>query len=166
VKKGDQFRHIPKLWRDEIEQKGTVMDEKKRKSLPKTILIVEDDEDIGNLISLVITGETSHLAMLVKDGFQALRWMKAKKPDLLILDYHLPGMTGIQLYDHLHARTDLADVPVVLVSSDAPVSEARKRHLPLIHKPFDLDEFLELVEEMIDKPVNIVDYQTDSMKRA
>ena len=142
------------------------MDEKKPKPLPKTVLIVEDDEDIGNLLMLAITGETSHLAMLVKDGFQALRWVRTKKPNLFILDYNLPGMNGIQLYEHLHARKDLADVPVVLVSANVPEYEVRSRNLILVRKPFELDELLELVEEVVDKPVNIADYQSDDMKRA
>src|SRR2546423_15617173 len=146
--------------------KGIVMDEKKPKPLPKTVLIVEDDEDIGDLLMLAITSETSHLAMLVKDSLQALRWVRTKKPDLFILDYNLPGMNGIQLYEHLHARKDLADVPVVLVSANVPEYEVRSRNLILVRKPFELDELLEIVEEVVDKPVNIADYQSDNIKRA
>ena len=142
------------------------MDGKKLEFLTKTILVVEDDDDIGDFITLAITGETSYLAILVKDAFQALRRIRTKKPDLIILDYRLPGMNGIQLYEHLRAHKELADIPVILISADVPENEVRKYHLTLVRKPFDLDQLLNTIDRMIGQPVNIADYRTDDMKRA
>ena len=68
----------------------------------KTILLVEDDVNIGEVLVQAITQETPYHAMLVPDGFEALKAVKKTMPDLLILDYHLPRMTGIELYDQLH----------------------------------------------------------------
>ena len=80
-------------------------------STTKTILVVEDDRDVGELLDLTLTYETPHHALLVADGFQALQVVTAIKPDLLILDYHFPRMDGIELYDHLHATEGLEDTP-------------------------------------------------------
>jgi DNA-binding response OmpR family regulator len=140
--------------------------EKKLEFLTKTILIVEDDEDISDFITLAIMQETPYLAMQVNDAFQALRRIRTKRPDLIILDYRLPGMNGIQFYEHLCAHKELANIPVVLISADVPESEVRKHHLILVHKPFDLDKLLNIVDSLINLPINIADYQNKDMKRA
>ncbi|MFL5703251.1 MAG: response regulator, partial [Ktedonobacteraceae bacterium] len=62
----------------------------------KTVLIVEDDQDIGSFILRAILDETSHQAILVTDGQKALETVKSLKPNLLLLDYHLPRMNGIE----------------------------------------------------------------------
>jgi DNA-binding response OmpR family regulator len=140
--------------------------EKKLASLTKTILIVEDDDDIGEFITLAIAQETAYRSMLVKDAFQALRRIRTGRPDLIILDYRLPGMNGIQFYERIRAHKELANIPVILISADIPESEVRKYHLILMPKPFDLDKLLNLVDRLISRPINIADYQTNDMKRA
>ncbi len=140
--------------------------EKNLEFLKKTILIVEDDDDIGDFIALALTQETSYLTMGVKDAFQALRRISAKKPDLIILDYRLPGMNGIQFYEHLRAHKSLADIPVILISADVPLYEVRKHHLTFVRKPFDLDELLNTIDRMLNQPVNIADYRTSNARRA
>src|SRR5260370_7797342 len=79
----------------------------------KTIIVVEDDEDIGSFLVQAILQETNHQAMLLTDGFQCLKAVTSIKPNLFILDYHLPSMNGIELYDQLHARKELEHVPAV-----------------------------------------------------
>ena len=93
---------------------------KENSSTTKTILVVEDDRDIGEFLDLALTQETPYHALLVADGFQALRVVREIKPDLLILDYHLPNMDGIELYDHLHATKGLEDTPAILLSANLP----------------------------------------------
>ena len=72
-------------------------------AIVKTILVVEDDVGIGSFLTQAISQETPHQAMLVTDGFQALNAIRSIKPGLFILDYQLPRMNGIELYDKLHA---------------------------------------------------------------
>src|SRR5215472_7992763 len=86
----------------------------------KTIFVVEDDEDMGTFLVLALREESPYQALLVTDGFQALKMVRDLKPSLFLLDYHLPGMDGIALYDHLHAITDLADVPTIIISATLP----------------------------------------------
>ncbi len=72
----------------------------------KTILVVEDDDGIGELIVQVIQEETSHQAIRFADGYEAWNFLQYRRlqPDLLILDYNLPQITGIELYDRIHAQ--------------------------------------------------------------
>jgi len=115
----------------------------------KTVLIVEDDQDIGSFILRAILDETSHQAILVTDGQKALETIKSLKPNLLVLDYHLPRMNGIELYDHLRTHEELERVPVILMSARLPKNEARKRNMVCLEKPFELDTLLKTIEDLI-----------------
>nr|BBH90344.1 hypothetical protein KTC_50950 [Thermosporothrix sp. COM3] len=121
----------------------------KQKSSKKTILLVEDDENIGEVLIQVISEETPYIAILATDGFEALKTVNEIKPDLFILDYHLPHMNGLELYDQLHARHELSHVPAIMISARLPKAELHQRHIQGMHKPLDLDEFLQAIDELL-----------------
>lgn len=137
-----------------------------KKVQPKTILIVEDDEDISDFIAIAIASETPYQTVQVGDGFHAHQWIKSHTPALILLDYRLPGMNGLELYDSLSAKKALLSIPIVMMSANAPDAEIKKRNLPLLRKPFELDELLNALTMMLETPVSIVHYRTESMKRA
>ena len=115
----------------------------------RTVLIVEDDVNIGEVLVQAITQETNFLALLVSDGFEALDMVKGVKPNLFILDYQLPRMDGLALYDRLHAIEDLKHVPALMISARLPQKELTKRKIVGMSKPIDLDEFLQTIEDLI-----------------
>jgi CheY-like chemotaxis protein len=115
----------------------------------KTILVVEDDEDIGSFIVEALLQETPHQALLVTNGSKALETVKTIKPNLFVLDYLLPRMNGIDLYDQLHATKELEHIPAIMMSANLPASEARKRKITCLKKPFELDELLQTIEKLI-----------------
>jgi DNA-binding response OmpR family regulator len=115
----------------------------------KSILVVEDDVGIGSFLAQAISQETHHQALLVTDGFQALKTVMDIKPSLFILDYQLPRMNGIELYDKLHATEGLDAVPAILISARLPKQEIDKRHIIGMSKPLELDEFLHTIEELL-----------------
>ena len=115
----------------------------------KTILVVEDDEDIGSFIVEALLQETPHQALLVTTGSKALETVKTIKPNLFVLDYLLPRMNGIDLYDQLHGTKELEHIPAIMMSANLPASEARKRKITCLKKPFELDELLQTIEKLI-----------------
>jgi CheY-like chemotaxis protein len=115
----------------------------------KLILVVEDDTAIGTLLVQILAQETCYHALLAADGFEALNVVREIKPDLFILDYQLPAMNGIQLYDCLHIMNQLENVPAILLSARLPRHEVEKRSLIGLGKPFDIDEFLETVDKAL-----------------
>ncbi len=125
------------------------MSDKEGSPSVKTVLIVEDDGDIGSFILRAILDETSHQAILVTDGQKAIETVKSVKPNLLILDYHLPRMNVIELYDRLHAHNELENVPAILMSALLPKYEARKRKIVCLEKPFELDTLLKTIDDLI-----------------
>ncbi|EFH87498.1 response regulator [Ktedonobacter racemifer] len=116
----------------------------------KTILIVEDDDYIGSMLVEALRQETPYRPLLVNDGMQALTLVKQVKPCLIITDYRLPLMNGIELYDRLHTLNELAETPTIMMSAYLPPQEEmRKRNLVALNKPFELDEFLDKVDSLL-----------------
>lgn len=116
----------------------------------KTILVVDDDAAIRELLTLALEMETPHHALPATDGLQALERVKTQIPALFILDYHLPNMDGLALYDHLHSIEELKGVPALLVSANFPLGEVEKRRVFHITKPFELEELLQMVKQLLD----------------
>jgi len=112
----------------------------------KTILLVEDDSTIGEALTLIISQETPYTGLLASNGIEALGLIQAIEPDLFILDYQLPLMNGIDLYDQLHAIEALKDIPAIMISAQLPQREIDQRHIIGVSKPFDIDELLQLIE--------------------
>jgi DNA-binding response OmpR family regulator len=125
--------------------------QKKEHTVEKWILVVEDDDSIGSMLVEALSQETPYKAMLVTDGFQALQAAHSVIPSLFITDYRLPRMDGIELYDKLHSIKELASTPAIIMSAFLPEEEVKKRQLVSLHKPFDLDEFLDAVECVLKK---------------
>jgi CheY-like chemotaxis protein len=114
----------------------------------KLIFVVEDDVDIGEVITTTIQEMTSYRAVLFTDGFQALKAVRTLAPHLFLLDYLLPGMNGIELYDKLQEAAELQHIPTVMMSASLPQGELEKRKIIPLHKPFDINELLEKISEL------------------
>ena len=117
-----------------------------------TILVVEDDADIREFIGLLISTIPGYHYSLVPDASQAIQFAQGIKPNLFILDYRLPGMNGLELYDRLHATPGLEAIPAILMAAtrlETLRPEIEKRQLTAFEKPFDLDAFSLTVQRMI-----------------
>lgn len=119
------------------------------RSAVKTILVVEDDADVGEFFVLALQQETPYQALLATDGFQALKLVKSVKPNLFVLDYLLPHMNGIELYDLLHATEGLEEVPALFMSANMPTGELEKRRVYYLRKPVELEELLQKIDELL-----------------
>jgi len=82
-----------------------------------TVLIVDDDPDIVRLLMLTLEPEGFRL-LSATDGDTALAITRAERPDLLLLDWNMPGKDGLQVCRALRAEADvrLREVPVVLLT--------------------------------------------------
>ena len=121
------------------------------KSQAPTILVVEDDESTGEVLTLVISQETPYYPLLVRSGQDALHVFQKHKLNLLILDYLLPDITGIDLYDRIYAINESKAIPTILMSATNPSEEIAPRDILLIEKPFELDMLLEAINSLMDQ---------------
>ena len=113
------------------------------------ILLVEDETDIVEFLVLAISQATPHRVKAVHGGVEALAIAKKIKPHLLILDYMLPGMNGLELYDRLRSMEEVADTPAIMISANLPTKEIEERKIIGIPKPFGLDELLDTIEMLL-----------------
>ena len=115
----------------------------------KKILIVDDDENIANLISLYLTKECFE-THIEHDGESAIEAWKSFKPDLILLDIMLPGMDG---YDVCRTIRKESNVPIIMLSAKTEVFD-KVLGLELgaddyMVKPIDLDELLLRIEAIL-----------------
>jgi CheY-like chemotaxis protein len=127
----------------------TTQGEKQLDFNAKTILLVEDDESIGEVLQQAIKQETPYFVIYAVNAFDAIQLVKEIKPHLFILDYQLPHMDGLVLYDQLHAIPELAHVRALMMSALLPRSELAKRDIVGMNKPIELDDFLLAIEKLI-----------------
>src|SRR6266436_7906502 len=123
-------------------------------SATKTILVVEDDSSISSFLVEAIEQETPYRAIVASDSNAALKLVRHFTPCLFILDYGLPGMNGIELYDRLHLNHALAPIRAILITANhqLPQQQIQQRQLITFRKPFDLDPFLATIETLLTSP--------------
>jgi CheY-like chemotaxis protein len=117
----------------------------------KTILIVEDDEDIGEFLTLAISEMTDKVVFVSTTSATALEVVRHIKPDLLLLDYRLDEMNGVELYDQIHTLEGFETVPAIVMSASLThfQKEIEQRHLSGLAKPFSLDDLSQAIEEAL-----------------
>ena len=113
------------------------------------ILIVDDDNNIAELISLYLTKECFD-TKIVNDGEQALREFNSFRPDLILLDLMLPGIDGYQVCREIR---HLSDVPIIMLSAKGETFD-KVLGLELgaddyIIKPFDSKELVARVRAVL-----------------
>ncbi len=117
----------------------------------KTILLVEDDPNISSFLVEAIAQETPYRVIVASDGHAALKLVRHFAPRLFILDYGLPGINGIELYDRLQINQELATIPAILITANRylPQQQIQQRHLIVFMKPFELEAFLATIETLL-----------------
>ncbi|MBE3561160.1 MAG: response regulator [Ktedonobacteraceae bacterium] len=117
----------------------------------KTILIVDDDHDIGEALQCVIREETNFHTLWIAESDLALLSAPHVRPALILLDYLMPVMNGLALYDRLQELPGTRGVSVVLISAalSLPYEEVQRRHLRLLKKPFDVRDLLNIIAELV-----------------
>lgn len=113
------------------------------------ILIVEDDPILGELLVEALQGEATCQGILAPSGEMALSILQTITPALFLLDYHLPGMNGLELADRLRQREGGERMPILLMSASLPQENGVLDHLRTIQKPFDLEKLLRLIAELL-----------------
>jgi phosphate regulon transcriptional regulator PhoB len=87
-------------------------------SMGQKILVVEDEPDIRKLINYNLAQERFKV-LEAEDGEQALKLLQRERPNLVILDLMLPGLSGLELCKILRDRTDTAYLPILMLTAKA-----------------------------------------------
>jgi chemotaxis family two-component system response regulator Rcp1 len=132
------------------------------------ILLVEDNVDEADLTMEVLReGRVRNRVHWVEDGEEALAFLRrqgrhagAPRPDLVLLDLHLPRLDGLEVLAQIKQHPEWKRIPVVMMTSstdEKDVLSAYSQHVNcFVTKPLDLDKFMEAVRSIEDFWLTIV----------
>ncbi len=119
--------------------------------MSKSILIVDDNNsNLKVIINFLSASGKDYTLFGAPDGKTGCLLAKTKKPDLIILDWQMPGMSGIEVLEHLKDDPELKDIPVImataLTSSDNLKLALEKGAQDYVRKPIDSVELLARID--------------------
>ena len=112
----------------------------------KDVLVVDDEPYLCDLIGSVLEME-GHTTRIATNGLEALKQVRERRPDLILLDLMMPVMDGWQFLEAMRADPATADIPVVLITAvyDARGTQRQTGAKAVLTKPFDIDQLGDLV---------------------
>jgi CheY-like chemotaxis protein len=121
---------------------------------PATLLYVEDNISNLKLIERVLSGRSVRLIAAMQ-GALGVELAREHRPDVILLDLHLPGMTGEEVLDQLRGDTRTSSIPVIVLSADATPGRIERLRSAgaeaYLTKPLDVAEFLGLLDRILDQ---------------
>jgi len=118
----------------------------------RTILVVDDDPNVGPLISAVLK-KYDYTVVTLYDGDEVLRYLAGNKPDLILLDLRMPGLDGYSLCKSIRVNPDTRDIPIIILSgvseTDAKVNTIELGADDFVTKPFDVRELRARINRII-----------------
>ena len=114
------------------------------------ILVVDDDAPIITLMRSLLR-EFGYEAHTATSGAAAIAAARAERPDLVLLDKNMPGMSGSDVIRALRSEPGLENVPILLLTGDpvAPDEIAELGANGWVQKPFDLQELLAQIRKHV-----------------
>ncbi len=91
----------------------------------KTVLIIEDEEDAAELFAEMMR-VSGFRVLKTSASAPAIDMIGAVKPNLIILDIMMPGISGLDILHHMHHHPDLAKIPVVVVSAKGSPADVKR----------------------------------------
>jgi len=115
----------------------------------KTILVVDDEEAIMEMVCIFLEGE-GYKTVQATNGQQGFDSLATTHPDLVICDVMMPVLDGREMCRRMQAHSDYRSIPVILMSAAIKsFSQSELSHAILLDKPFDLDKLLHTVQKVI-----------------
>ncbi len=118
----------------------------------KRILIADDESHILNVVSLKLSN-AGYTVVTASDGQEALEMAFANRPDLLITDYHMPQLSGLELCQKLRLAPETAGIPTIMLTARGyalePTDMEQNGILKMLTKPFSPRHLLATVNEVL-----------------
>jgi len=127
-----------------------------RCKMSKLIYVIDDEMEICELLKIALEAR-DYKVQVGYDGESAIKMVKKKKPDLLIIDLKMPRMNGYEVIAHLKSQTETADLPIMVMTSLTQGSRKSddewKKSLNVVAfltKPFEPIQVVNLVQKVFD----------------
>ncbi len=124
-------------------------------SSPPLILICDDESHIVHVVSLKLRN-AGYEVLTAPDGQEGLELALQHRPDLLITDYQMPFLTGVELCAALREHESTRDIPALMLTARGfrldPIETRRARIDDIMSKPFSPRELLTHVQKLLATP--------------
>jgi CheY-like chemotaxis protein len=118
----------------------------------KKVLVVDDEIHIVHVVTIKLRNN-GYDVVSASDGAEAYELACSEKPDIVVTDYQMPVMSGLELIEKLRETPQTADVPVIMLTARSfAVQEQRKQQLRIskcLSKPFSPKELLRDIEDVL-----------------
>lgn len=117
------------------------------------ILIVDDDPDLVQLLSMALESK-GHVVASGTNPAEGMQVCRSFGPDLILLDYHMPGDTGAHLFENLRRNNATARTPVLFMSGEASSTDvlaevADSSNARFLSKPVQIEDLRSTINEML-----------------
>lgn len=117
-------------------------------------LIVDDDPSIRSMLEILLALE-GYDTLSAEDGLRAIELARAFRPDVIVLDVMMPGLTGFETATALEAEPALAATPIVFCTAMANVVDTwtgrDTDHVSYVTKPFETEDLLSAVQRAVER---------------
>lgn len=116
--------------------------------MPETnpdIIIVEDDIVLGNTF-LEIIEILDYTAQIIHNGEEAIGYLQNNVPDLILLDMHLPGVTGMDILNFIKGDKRFSDTKVIVVTADRILHQESQTYTTSLLKPISMTALIKAIE--------------------
>ena len=131
---------------------GTLASQDPESMSVRTILLVDDDPDIREIVRIVLEDQGTTI-FEASNGVEGLQVAREKRPDLIILDWMMPGMEGIDVARALRRDTETENIPIIMLTSrDADTDFEQSRQVGVfayLVKPFSPLQLVSTVESAL-----------------
>lgn len=118
----------------------------------RKILVADDESHILHVVSLKLRNAGFEV-VTARDGQEALDLAHSEMPDLLITDYHMPQLSGLELCQRLKKDPQTSAIPAIMLSARGyhlePHDTEQSGILRMISKPFSPRQLLATVNEVL-----------------
>ena len=134
-----------------------------------TIMVVDDEPDVVDLVGRILGG-AGHEIVGALSGKEALEKLKTVRPDLVLLDIMMPGLSGWETLELIRKQDDLSNTPVAMLTAKSltPKTAARKdidELVDYIEKPFTRDSLIKKVNYSIIEDLETISEQKARLRR-
>ena len=156
------MRTAPPMGKPVIQQTGkspgpspiTLPGERRPASLRDTIMVIDDDEAIRRLVKRILTNEFYEVQEMAS-GKEGLDQIFVNPPDLILVDYDMPGMNGIDFIEKLKAQSRMTNIPVIMLtatqSEETEIDALTKGADDWIRKPIHKERLLVRIKRLLKK---------------
>ena len=119
----------------------------------RTILVADDESHILHVVSLKLRN-AGFRVLTARDGAEALEMAQQEHPDLVITDYHMPQLSGLELCQRLKQDASTSGIPAIMLTARGyhlePHDTEQSGILRMLSKPFSPRQLLVTVNEVLE----------------